>query len=76
MKNKQIKKTEQFTLTHNQETGAISLNGKVVTHWDNEATIHYPEDLTFDRDISTLVREAIQTGYDLALEEMKEGSVR
>ncbi len=47
----------------------IKLGKEVISIWDDEALYYYPEDLVWDRDISTLFIDAFKAGYNYAKNE-------
>lgn len=56
------KETLKDDIVYNSETGEISVNGKVVANWDDEANVNYPEDLIWMRDIGGLFCNAYSAG--------------
>ena len=55
----------KFEVEYDGSKSLITLNGEKVTTWNDDANQDYPEDLTWDRDISGLVIASIEAGYNL-----------
>jgi hypothetical protein len=63
-----VKKSKNV-IRYNDKDCTITVNGKVVATWNDEANCDYPEDLIWGRDIGALFTKAFEAGYDLAKEE-------
>lgn len=59
-------------IEYDEETCLITLDGKVIGDWNEDAPRDYPEDLTWDRYISGLFLQAFEAGYRFAKEEHKD----
>lgn len=61
----------KLTLEYPEEGVAVWKNskGETVTRWSNSAIMDYPEDLTADRDIGSLVEEVYEKGFQDAKKE-------
>ena len=55
---------EKNVIDYNSKTMEITYNGKVIATWNDDALIDYPEDLTWDRDIGSLVKQVFKAGQD------------
>lgn len=53
-------------IKYDEESCIISINGKEIGQWNNEANQDCPEDLIWSRDIGCLYGEAFQAGHEAA----------
>lgn len=55
----------KMKLQYDKEMCQIKCGDKIVTTWNDEASHDYPEDLTWSRDIGSLVQNSVDFGYEL-----------
>ncbi len=55
-------------ISYNPDTSEILFRDKVVAHWNDSANTDYPEDLTWNRDISSLFIAGFEAGFNAARE--------
>lgn len=51
-------------IKYDSESCEIKLNETVIGEWNDEASIDYPEDLIWRRDISSFHHKAFKAGFD------------
>lgn len=57
-------------IKYDEESFIISLNGKEIGQWNDEASHDYPEDLIWRRDISGFYHQAFKAGHEAATERL------
>lgn len=62
-------KNKKYNLIYDKETCEITVNGKLVTTWNDEAAFDYPEDLTWCRLISGIITDAFEAGLEFGRNE-------
>ena len=60
------KEANGIRIKYDEESGIISLDGKEIGKWNDEASNDYPEDLIWRRDIGDFHDKALKAGHEAA----------